>query len=67
MKARPGGDGSDPRASFPKGSARPFPDPKLYLGDRSRPKGIDWPELFHAMHLTSMRTSSRRLRRGTEG
>lgn len=52
--ARPGGDGSDPRASFPKGSARPFPDPKLYLGDRSRPKGIDWPELFHAMHLTSM-------------
>ena len=54
MKARPGGDGSDPRASFPKGSARPFPDPKLYLGDRSRPKGIDWPELFHAMHLTSM-------------
>ena len=27
-----GGDGSDPRASFPKGSGRPFPDPKLYLG-----------------------------------
>ena len=52
--ARPGGDGSDPRASFPKGSGRPFPDPKLYLGDRSRPKGIDWPEMFHAMHLTSM-------------
>lgn len=54
FRCKPGGDGSDPRASFPKGSARPFPDPKLYLGDRSRPKGIDWPELFHAMHLTSM-------------
>ena len=46
--------GSDPNASFPKGSSRPFPNPKTYLGDRSRSKGTDWPELFHARHLTSM-------------
>ena len=38
---------------FPKGSARPFPNPSTFAADPECPVGITWPGLFHPRALPS--------------
>jgi hypothetical protein len=42
------GSGKESVGSFPKGSARPFPDPEKFTSDPSLAKGISWPTKFRA-------------------
>ena len=43
--------GGGSSGSFPKGSARPFPNPRTFASDPSCPPGVTWPELFAPKEL----------------
>jgi len=43
--------GSGCSGSFPKGSARPFPNPQTFAADAACPPGVTWPALFHPREL----------------
>lgn len=42
--------------SFPKGSARPFPNPRAYADEPGCPPGTSWPDLFHPDGLGALET-----------
>lgn len=52
VKVRGAGGGSGLSGSFPKGSSRPFPNPKTFASDPSCPPGVTWPTLFNPMELS---------------
>lgn len=49
---RGGEDGGGSSGSFPKGSARPFPNPRTFASDPSCPPGVTWPALFDPEELS---------------
>ena len=50
------GSAGGEKGSFPKGSARPFPDPRAYADEPGCPPDTSWPELFHPDGVGALET-----------
>ena len=50
------GSAGGEKGSFPKGSARPFPDPRAYADEPGCPPDTSWPEMFHPDGVGALET-----------